>query len=140
MSSDFNIFPLLQKKYQRILALLIILAVAMPWYFAGLELWYAYGALAFLAFVTFALHQKFFFQKFHRKLRPFIVARILQIAAAASGFILIAVTFPVARGQGAWLRYGILWLLACVITYQYFGIFRLAKKAKKDHPERCDFC
>lgn len=140
MSSDFNIFPLLQKKYQRILALLIMLIIVMPWYFTGFELWYAYIAPAFLALATFALRQKFFFQKFHRKLRPFIVARALQIAAAASGLFLIAATFPAARSQGAWLRYGILWLLACVIIYQYFGIFRLAKKAKKDHPERCDFC
>ncbi|PIQ78361.1 hypothetical protein COV82_01195 [Candidatus Peregrinibacteria bacterium CG11_big_fil_rev_8_21_14_0_20_46_8] len=138
----FDIFPLLRKKYLSILILLAIIGILLPGYLHGdgalLQL--SYGVLTFLALGTLGLHQNINFRRLSIKLRPFVVARILQIAASLAAIVLIIVTFKNAQIEGQFIPHIILWLLALGVVIQYFGIFRLAREAKDKHPERCDFC
>jgi hypothetical protein len=132
--------PILKNKYLIILALLVILAILYPSYIARYDLWMTYIITVFIALVTFGLYQNIRFQKLHPILRPYIVTQILQAIASIGFLLLLLRTIPLAVQKGAYIPYGVFWLLMLASVYQFYDIFRLAKQAKKDFPDRCEFC
>ena len=132
--------PVLKSKYLIILAFLGILAILFPSYISHYDLWAAYVITGAVALVTFGLYENIRFQKLHRILRPYIVARILQVITSIGFLLLLLRTIPIALRTGDYVPYGVFWLLALASVYQFYSIFRLAKQAKKDFPDRCEFC
>ncbi|MBP6921637.1 hypothetical protein KBB89_03795 [Candidatus Gracilibacteria bacterium] len=132
--------PLIKRKY---FSILIITAVGMfftPSYVAGDSL-YAIGGLAgVILLCTWGLYRGFRFQKIQKKLRPFIVTRILQICSAVLFILVILNTAQTALAQNTWLPHIVYWAIMLAIGVQFFGIFSLAKEAKKKYPDRCEFC
>jgi len=135
---DYSFQPILKSKYLVILVLLGILAIMSPSFLSHYDLWIAFVSITFTALVTFGLYQNIRFQKLYKKLRPFVVTRILQVIAVIGFLALIIRSYQLAIE--ALVPYLVFYLLAFVTTYQFFSIFKLAKKAKKDYPDRCEFC
>ena len=96
--------------------------------------------LAVLALGTWGMCIKVRFQRFHRRLRPFIVGRILQLIATIFFLGIVIEGIMQAAQQEAWIPYGTFWLLSAAMTWRYFRVFRLAANAKRETPDRCEFC
>jgi hypothetical protein len=137
-----GLLEVLRKKYLVMLILIGVLAIMLPSYLAAspLSLGVGYGVLALLALPTCGLYFNFFWQKLWKRLRSYIVGRILQVVALIAFGGLLFVTVPDAYDQSEWIPYGTLWLLGLALVWQYSSVFVLAHQAKRDHPERCDFC
>ena len=146
--------PLIKKKYLIIMALTVILAIMSPpflsrtglWIANEAGLWIAYGVMGFTFLITLSLHQNLRFQKLHKKLRPFVVTRITQIVSTLGhSVILVFLGFKVLHDlseypNGSIIPHLIYGVLILTLIYQFFSIFKLAKQAKKDFPDRCEFC
>ncbi len=136
--ASYSFQPILKSKYLIILLLLGILAIMSPSFLSHYDLWIGFVAIGFIALVTLGLYTNVRFQKLHKKLRPFVVVRILQTLAVLGFALLIYRTYAMA--PDALIPYIVFYLLALITVYQFFNIFRLAKQAKKDYPDRCEFC
>lgn len=130
--------PTLKAKYLVILALLGVLAIMAPSFLMEYDLWAFYVTVGFIALVVFGLYTNVRFQKLHRILRPFIVVRILQVITTVAFLSLLYSTYGMIRA--ALLPYLVFWLLSFATVYQFYSIFLLAARAKKDRPDRCEFC
>ena len=130
--------PTLKAKYLVILALLVVLAIMAPSFLMEYKLWAFYVTIGFITLVVFGLYENVRFQKLHRSLRPFIVVRILQAITTIAFLLLLYSTVGMSRV--ALLPYLVFWLLSFVTVYQFYSIFLLAAQAKKDYPDRCEFC
>lgn len=139
-SEEGGIRSELKKKYLVIVVVVGVLTVILPTAIDPDHLLALYIVLALVGFSTLGLFFNVRFQVIHKILRPFIVARILQIIATVGAIALLIITFPIAQKQQAWLPYVVMWLLGFLPSFLYFRIFKLAGKAKKKHPERCEFC
>lgn len=134
----FGFDPILKSKYLIILLMLGVLAIMAPSFVMRYHLWVFYVVMGFIALIVLGLYQHIRFQKLHRILRPFIVVKILQVFTSLSFPVLVYFTYEMA--QNAPIPFAIFWVLAVATIYQFFSIFRLAKQAKKDFPDRCEFC
>ena len=130
--------PTLKAKYLVILALLGVLSIMAPSFIMEYSLWAFYVTVGFVALVVFGLYTHVRFQKLHRILRPFIVVRILQALTTIAFLALLYSTFGMI--QAAPLPYLVFLSLSFVTVYQFYNIFLLAAQAKKDYPDRCEFC
>ena len=130
--------PTLKAKYLVILALLVVLAIMAPSFIIGYNLWAFYVTVGFVTLVVFGLYTHVRFQKLHKILRPFIVVRALQFLTTIGFLALLYSTFGMI--QEAPLPYLVFLSLSLTTVYQFFSIFLLAAQAKKDYPDRCEFC
>jgi len=136
--SKLGFQPILKSKYLVILALLGVIAIMASSYVMEYHLWTAYTFIGFVALVVFGLYQNIRFQKLHKKLRPFIVMRAMQVLTTLGYVALLITTYPLA--MEAWIPYIVFWLLGLATVYQFYSVFNLAAKAKKEFPDRCEFC
>lgn len=135
-----SILPILNKKYLMILTAFIVTAVILPKGFEGSLLLITYIVLAILAIPTLLLYTNFYWQKINKRLRPYIVARIVQTLSIITVVVLFLGTFSMAQENSAWVSYGGLWLLGIYVVYEWTAIFMVAKAAKKKDPNTCEFC
>lgn len=130
--------PILRAKYLVILAFLAVMLVISSSFVSGVLLWVTYAVFAFTALIVLGLRQNVRFQKLHKKLRPFIVMRGLQFIVTSLYIALVAFTFR--NLYSTLVPYLVYYLLGLATVYQFFGLFSLAARAKKDFPDRCEFC
>jgi len=130
--------PVLKSRYLVILALLGVMAIMTSSFVSHYDLWAAYVLLGFVALIVFGLYSNVRFQKLHHKLRPFIVMRLLQVVTTLGYLALLYKTLGMARE--ALVPYIVYYLLGLATVYQFYSVFRLAARAKKESPDRCEFC
>jgi len=78
---DSGVLSLIQRKYISIIILSVVLTLLAPSFARGMLLYDMIAGFIIIGLCTWALHSGFRFQKIYRKLRPFIVTRILQIVS-----------------------------------------------------------
>ena len=140
MKEVFHFQPAVRKQYLIILILSGVMAVLLPLYLQSRELIIGYAVLAFLILGVGRLYRNLYaWQHLHKKLRAPFVTRILQVVATIAWISLVAVTFSEAS-TGGFLSYAFLWLVGLVLVHRFSVIFGLAKKSKKENPDRCEFC
>ncbi len=128
------------RTYWTALLFIGVVALFLPSFSAGAFLVTWYVLLTVLALGTLGMCGNVRFQRLHRRLRPFIVGRILQCIATLflAGVALEGIQQAIITQ--AWVPYGMFWLLAVTMTSRYYRIFRLAADAKHKAPDRCEFC
>lgn len=128
------------RTYKTALLFIGVVALFLPSFSASSFLVTWYALLIVLALGTLRMCSNVRFQRFHRRLRPYIVGRVLQLIATV---FLVGVVLEGIRQvitTQAWVPYGMFWLLAVTMTSRYYRTFRLAADAKRQAPDRCEFC
>lgn len=136
-----SVTPSIKKKYKIIMIALIIFMILTPEFFthATLEKISLLSSLT-IDIITLGLYFGWRFQSIHRRLRPFVVTRLLQIITTLFILDTIIFTFQNALNDGTWVPHLVYWGLGCFIVSQFFAIFALAHEAKEKYPDRCEFC
>ena len=102
MQENNGITALLKKKYLAIMLLLVLFAVLAFFSLTGKFLYYSLGVSIFVGVCTFGLYNGFLWQLISKKLRPFVVARLLQVISTLGLVILVYTTWPMAKDKQLW--------------------------------------
>jgi len=136
--SKFGFQPLLKSKYLVILMHLAILAIMASAFLPAEALTSTYVFLGVIGLIILGLHQNVRYQRLNRRLRPFIVMRILQCIVTIALLLMLYLTISLIDGN--LVPYLVYYLIALSAVLQFYNVFRLASRAKKDFPDRCEFC
>ncbi|MDH5596590.1 MAG: hypothetical protein OEY44_00675 [Candidatus Peregrinibacteria bacterium] len=130
--------PILKSRCIVIVVLLAVMAILYSSYLTGLVLDIAYGVTTLIILSLLGLHQNWRFQKIHRRLRPYIVLRILQAVSSLGYLAILFFTYQEVGNQIT--AYIVFWVIGLAAVYQFYAIFHLASLAKEAFPDRCEFC
>ena len=133
--------PDIGKAYTIAMILTVVILVMVSSFVSGILLIEAYADLILLLVLTYGQNNGWRYQKIHKKLRPFIMGRVLQVFASLVGAFLIIVTLYTAFTQkDVWVPSTVFILLVIGMVWQYYQIFRFAHRRKEADPGKCEFC